>query len=87
MANKDVGEKKNGFIGFFAKIGKFFKNLSLRIVRSFRDMWAELKKVTWPSRGELVNYTAVVLIFMAAMAVVVGLLDLGASALVQLITK
>lgn len=70
---------------FFQKVGLFFKNLGLRIARSFKDMFAELKKVTWPSRKELINYTLVVLAFMASMAVIIGLIDSGAAALVSFI--
>ncbi|MEF9894147.1 MAG: preprotein translocase subunit SecE [Clostridia bacterium] len=63
----------------------FFKNLGLRIFRSFKDMFAELKKVTWPTRKELINYTLVVLAFMAVMGVIIGLLDGGAAWLVSVI--
>jgi preprotein translocase subunit SecE len=48
-------------------------------------MWRELRKVTWPSREKLINYSAIVVIFMVAMMVIIGLLDTGASALVNLI--
>ena len=67
--------KNNGGLGdFFKKIGNAFKN-----------MWRELRKVTWPSREKLINYSAIVVIFMVAMMVIIGLLDLGASQLVNLI--
>ena len=56
------------------------------LVKTFKDMWAELKKVTWPSRKELVNYTLVVIAFMVATGIIIGLIDAGASALIQLIT-
>ena len=85
MATKNEVEKK-GFMGFMAKVGKFFKSLPGRIARSFREMFAELKKVTWPSRKELVNYTLVVIAFMVATGIIIGLIDAGASALIQLIT-
>lgn len=64
----------NGFVNFFKKIGNAFKN-----------MWHELKKVTWPSREKLLNYTAIVVLFMVFMIVVIGLIDLGATQLVKLI--
>ena len=57
-----------------------------------RKMWnaiqntaAELRKVTWPDRKALISYTSIVLAFMLLMAVVVGLLDLGATNLMKLI--
>ena len=63
-----------GFVRFFAKIGNAFKN-----------MWHELRKVTWPTREKLVNYTVIVVLFMLFMMVIIGLLDTGASQLVKLI--
>ena len=86
MATKNEVEKK-GFMGFMAKVGKFLKSLPGRIARSFREMFAELKKVTWPSRSELINYSVVVLVFMVAMAVIIGLLDAASGQLISWIVK
>ena len=69
------------------KCGRFFKNLGKRIVTSFKDMYAELKKVTWPQKSELINYSLVVLGFMVAMGIIIFVIDAGAGALVQLITR
>ena len=81
--NETAAAKDN----FFGKVVKFFKNLGIRIARSFKDMYAELKKVTWPQRSELINYSLVVLGFMVAMGVVIFAIDAGAGALVQLISR
>ena len=86
MATKNEVEKK-GFMGFMAKTGKFFKSLPGRVMRSFREMFAELKKVTWPSRSELINYSVVVLVFMIAMAVIIGLLDAASGQLITWIVR
>ena len=40
---------------------------------------AELRKVIWPTRKELVTYAVVVIIFVAVILAIVGLLDLGFS--------
>ena len=53
----------------------------------FREMKSELKKVTWPTKSALINYTLVVLAFIVAMGIVIFVIDSGAAALVQLITK
>lgn len=53
--------------------------------RWWRDMVAELRKVTWPTKKELINHTIIVAVFVAAMAVIVGLIDAGMSALIKLI--
>ncbi|GIP19506.1 hypothetical protein J40TS1_51480 [Paenibacillus montaniterrae] len=51
----------------------------------FADSWAELKKVRWPSRKELTSYTLVVLVTVIAVTIYFWLLDIGISALVDLI--
>lgn len=43
----------------------------------FRELSAELKKVSWPTRKELVNHTIVVLVFVLAFSALIGLIDLG----------
>lgn len=55
------------------------------IAQVFREMVAELKKVTWPTKKELINYTIVVVVFIVVMAAVTGLLDALASAIFQFI--
>mgnify|MGYP000751596923 CR=1 FL=1 len=52
----------------------------------FRGIVSELKKVTWPTRKELVNTTIVVLVFILIFAVVVGVVDYGLGSLLDLIT-
>ena len=79
--------KKDTKVNFFTKVGRFFKNLGKNIVISLKEMVAELKKVTWPTKPALINYTLVVLAFIVVMGVVILVIDSGAAALVQLITK
>jgi preprotein translocase subunit SecE len=42
-----------------------------------RQVVAELRKVVWPTRDRLITYTAVVLVFVAAMMAITSLLDLA----------
>lgn len=44
-----------------------------------RQVVAELRKVVYPTRQQLLTYTAVVLVFVAIMIVIVSVLDLGFS--------
>ena len=53
------------------------------LVKTFKDMWAELKKVTWPSRKDLIRQSTVV--FVLILTVVVGLMDYVLSNLLRLI--
>lgn len=69
------------------RIGRWFARLPKRIGNAFKNMWHELKKVTWPTREKLINYTVIVVLFMVFMMVVIGLLDMGASALVNLLLQ
>ena len=48
-----------------------------RIVRRFRETVAELQKVIWPTRKELLTYTTVVVIFVAIIMSIVAGLDAG----------
>ena len=66
--------------GKAAKILNWFKTLPQRIVKPFRNMYYELKKVSWPSKQRLISYSIIVLAFMLVMGVLIGLLDMGASA-------
>src|SRR3954464_3480675 len=46
---------------------------------------AELRKVIWPNRKQMVSYTSVVLVFLAFMVALIGLVDLGLAKLVMLV--
>ncbi|MED0679053.1 preprotein translocase subunit SecE [Aneurinibacillus thermoaerophilus] len=52
-----------------------------------KEAWAELKKVTWPTRKELVSYTTVVLVTVTLIAIFFAVIDLGISQLLKLILK
>jgi preprotein translocase subunit SecE len=56
------------------------------IVKYFRGVVSEVKKVSWPSRKELINTTIVVVSFILIFSVIVGLIDLGLGTLLELIT-
>ena len=68
-----------------SKIISWFTSLPKRISKPFKNMYYELKKVTWPSKEKLITYSVIVLVFMLFMGIVIGLLDMGASALVRLL--
>jgi preprotein translocase subunit SecE len=46
-----------------------------RIIQFFKDSYAELKKVVWPSRDEVSSSTKVVLVSVALFAAVLGIID------------
>lgn len=54
-------------------------------VSFFSESWAELKKVRWPNRKELTNYTLIVLGTIAVVAIYFWVLDIGISAVINAI--
>ncbi len=46
-----------------------------RAVRYLREVWAELRRVDWPSRKELTGSTLVVLVVLLALALYLGAWD------------
>jgi preprotein translocase subunit SecE len=46
-----------------------------RIVQFFRESYAELRKVAWPSREEVGNSTKVVLVSVLLVAAALGMVD------------
>lgn len=51
------------------------KNIFSRLALFIRQVIVELRKVIWPTRNELVNYTIVVLFFILLMAGIIALYD------------
>ncbi|MEF2969070.1 preprotein translocase subunit SecE [Paenibacillus sp. M1] len=60
---------------------KSFKSL----ISFFSESWAELKKVRWPNRKELTNYTLIVLGTIVVVAIYFWVLDIGISAVIEAI--
>lgn len=77
-------EAKPGFLG---KVVNFFKRLPANIAKPFRNTWRELKNVTWPTRENLINSTLLVIAFMVFMGVVIGLLDMGSTEVVKMLSR
>lgn len=82
-----MANEKNVKESWLVRTGRWFKRLPNRIATPFKNTWHELKKVTWPTKSALINYSIIVIIFMVAMAVVIGLLDMGATALINLLIQ
>ena len=71
MANE---KKPNVFKRVFGAIGKFF-----------RDLVSEVKKVVWPSKKQVINNTAVVLVVCIICGIALFAIDSAFAALVQLL--
>lgn len=79
--NKEV--KRTEKPGFMARAKDWCVALPGRISAAFKNMVAELKKVAWPSKKDLVNYSLLVIGFLVILAIVVGGLDTASSFLVK----
>jgi preprotein translocase subunit SecE len=51
------------------------KNFFQRAINFLRQVIAELKKVVWPTRFQLFNYTVVVLVFVVIVALIISAFD------------
>lgn len=59
-------DRKESGPGFFSRIFRFLK-----------EVVAELRKVIWPTRKQMITYTAVVLVFVAFMVALIAGIDFG----------
>jgi preprotein translocase subunit SecE len=66
MTDTDAAPKASGgsHKGVFARLALFI-----------RQVVAELRKVIWPTRKELISYTTVVVFFVVLMAAIIALFD------------
>ena len=62
-------------------------NIFKRIGKKFKEVFAEIKKVSWPSFGKVVKQTGVVLGVVVLFTVVITLFDWGLSQLFSLLTN
>ena len=85
MAEENKAVAKKAEPSTMQKFLNWWKRLPGRIAKPFKNMYYELKKVSWPSKRKLIVYSLTVLVFMLFMGIVIGLLDMGASALVRLL--
>lgn len=78
VSKKADKNEKNKKPNFFVRMGRWFK-------RTFSSMWQELKKVSWPKFSTVVKQTGMVLAVVLFFVVVVTAINLGLSALLNLI--
>ena len=74
QAKKDKKSDKNAKPGFFARAGKWF-----------RDMKSELKKVQWPTRKQTINNTLIVIACVVVVGIFIALFDYVAGEAIRLL--
>ena len=65
--------------------GRPTRNPILFVWTYLKQVVAEMRKVIWPNRKQMVSYTAVVLAFLVFMVALIGAVDLGLAKLVLLV--
>ncbi|ASV67668.1 preprotein translocase subunit SecE [Cytobacillus sp. FSL W7-1323] len=58
-----------------------------RIVKFFREVGREMKKVSWPTKKELTKYTITVIVVVLFFTLFFTVVDLGISELIRLILE
>ena len=58
-----------------------------KVVQFFKESRAELKKVVWPTRDDVISSIKVVIISTIIVALILGLLDLGFTELFRIVMK
>jgi preprotein translocase subunit SecE len=82
----ELGTEKNGTSKKkAAKKGESRQNPITYVLTYIKQVIADLRKVIWPNRKQMVTYTSVVLIFLAFMVALIGGVDFGLAKLVTLV--
>ncbi len=58
-----------------------------KAIEFIKESYIELRKVTWPSKQEVINYTVTVIFISIAVAVFLGALDMGFSSIIERILR
>ena len=62
-------------------------SLGTRMKKFFKDTKSELKKVTWPTKEQLIHNTGVIIVFIIIITIILSLLDVAFSQLFRLLTN
>jgi len=58
-----------------------------RVTRYFKEVRAEIRKVTWPTRQEVLRMSAIVMLVLLIASAFMALVDYGFSSLMRLIIQ
>ena len=64
-----------------------FKRIGSKIVSFFKGIASEIKKVTWPTKKQVISNTLSVLAFCLVVGAIIWLADFGLQSLMSLITR
>lgn len=58
-----------------------------KLVRFFKETKAEMKKVTWPGKDQLIHNTLIILVFIIITCAILSICDVAFAKLLELVTK
>ena len=58
-----------------------------RVKKFFKDTKAELKKVTWPTKEQLIHNTGVIIVFIIIVTIILSVLDVAFAQLFKMLTN
>lgn len=80
MTEKSKAGKVEKKPNVFVRFGRWVK-------KKFKDMWLELKKVSWPKFSKVVKQTGIVLGVVVVILVFITAIDFGLGYLLKLLTN
>ena len=61
--------------------------MAKKVKSFFVETKSELAKATWPSKSQLIRNTGIIIVFIAVVAIILSVLDIGFGKLFQIITN
>ncbi|MBN2909256.1 preprotein translocase subunit SecE [Polycladomyces sp. WAk] len=74
-------------MGLLGRLGSGISKSISGTAQFFRSGIAELKKVRWPNRQELISYTTVVIVTVTILTLFFAAVDFGIGQLLKLLTR
>ncbi|MEZ4358247.1 MAG: preprotein translocase subunit SecE [Eubacteriales bacterium] len=84
---KLLGSEKEAKLKAKKRQQKKQKKQRKSIIRFFKEVYSELKKVTWPTFKDLVKHTSAVIIFILVMGAIIFVVDTVLSQVWKLLLK
>ncbi len=58
-----------------------------KVVKFYNEVKAEMAKVTWPKKNELLGSTVIVIVISAMLGIFIGIVDLGIGKIMGIIVR
>lgn len=78
-----AGKNETTKVGFFAKVGNFFKRIGKRLAKFWRDYVSEMKKVVWMPWKDVKKNTLLVVVTVVLCGIAIGIVDTAFSGAIE----